>query len=383
MPPVKRCSRCQAPLGKQYVRADAFLFHPACFRCNHCQGALGQEYHLKNNQLFHPQCSRQALKLNCAHCHKPLGASWLTLDGKKLHEACYQAHYQEHCGVCGGELTGSFSRDAEGKAYHSSCYAENKASRCDGCGQPLVGQFLQDLWGHKLHPHHGGLPTLQCHVCARLISQKTSQGGVQYGDGRVVCGICQISEITTPEQIEQARGLVLQQLKTVGFEYIPNYLAVSLADQRTLQQRLGVGRQTNSHGFTKTLIRDMPGQGKIQEHSIFILYGLPRLQFMGVLAHELLHVWLNERQLNDVWGEKEIEGFCNLATALVYQNDGTPLAGVLMQRLEKDPNPVYGEGYRKMAAKLQKLGWAGLIAEMVNKPQSALGKLIRFTDRFV
>lgn len=383
MAPLKRCSRCLAPLAKQYVRAENLLFHPACFRCSHCQTSLGEEYRLKDGKLYHPQCSQQRFKLTCAHCQKPLGETWLTLDGKKLHAACYQAHYQDACAVCGDALTGTYTRDSDGQTYHTACYAEHKAPRCDGCAQPIVGQFLQDLWGHRLHPHHGGLPTLQCHVCARLISQKTSQGGVQYGDGRVVCGICQITEITTPAQIEQARQAVLQQLQAVGFDYIPQYIAVSLADQRTLQKRLGVGRNANSHGFTKTLIREVAGQGQCQEHSIFILYGLPRLQFMGVLAHELLHVWLNEKALNEVWGEREIEGFCNLGTALVYQNDGTPLAGVLHQRLAQDPNPIYGEGYRKMAAKLQKSGWPGLLAEMQAKPQSALGKLMRFTDRFI
>jgi hypothetical protein len=383
LPPVKRCNRCLAPLGKQYIRAENLLFHPQCFICNHCQERLGEEFRLKDNKVYHAKCSQTRFKLTCAHCQQALGERWMTLDGKKLHEACYQAHYQQNCEVCGGELTGSYTRDPEGLGYHTACYAQHKAPRCDGCAQPIVGQFLQDLWGNRLHPHHGGQATLQCHVCARLISEKTSQGGVQYGDGRIVCGICQISEITTPAQIEHARQWVLQTLKGVGFDYIPNYIAVSLADQRTLQKRLGVGRNANSHGFTKTLIKDQPGQGRIQEHSIFILYGLPRLLFMGVLAHELLHVWLNERQLNDVWGEKEIEGFCNLATALIYQKDGTPLAQVLLERLEKDKNPIYGEGYRKMASKLQKTGWSVLIQEMQTKPQTALGKLMRFTDRFV
>jgi len=381
MPPVKRCNRCLAPLGKQYIRAEDLLFHAHCFRCSACEQPLGEEYRQKNNRLYHPRCGQERFQQICSHCKQVLGDQWLTLDGKKLHEACYRAHYQENCTICGRELTGTYTRDEEG-VYHPACYAEHRAPRCDGCGQAMTGQFLQDLWGHRMHAHHGGLATPQCHVCARLISEKTSQGGVQYGDGRVVCGICRITEITTAEQIAHARQIILQALQAVGFDYIPDYISVNLADQRTLQKRLGVGRNANSHGYTKTLIKNL-NQTRVMEHSIFILYGLPRLLFMGVLAHELLHVWLNERELNAVWGEKEIEGFCNLGTALIYRNEATPLAQVLLGRLEKDGDPIYGEGYRKMAARLEKLGWPALIAELRNKPQTALGKLIRLTDRFI
>ncbi len=380
MAAVKRCHRCRAPLGKQYIRAEDWLFHVACFRCAQCQQPLGEEFRIKNGQICHPRCDSG--RHLCTHCRQPLEAQWITLDGKKLHQACYQAHYQENCALCGGELTGTLTRDAEG-SYHPNCYAEQRAPRCDACQQPITAQFLEDPWGQRMHPHHGGLPTLQCHVCARLISERTTQGGVRHGDGRVVCGLCRITEVTTSEQIESARAHVLAHLSALGFSSIPTWLAVNLADQRTLQRRLGVGRQANTHGYTKTVIRTLPDQGRVQEHSIFILYGLPRLPFMGVLAHELLHVWLNERQLGALWSEKEIEGFCNLATAAIYRHDDTPLARVLLQRLEQDRDPIYGEGYRQMAARLARLGWPGLLAQVQQPPRGLLGRLKRLGDRLI
>lgn len=343
----KRCQSCRQPVGKQYLKVEGVFFHPSCFRCNGCQQPVSGEYLNKRGLIYHPGCYRQ---------QPPL-----------------------HCTLCGQRIEGQYTTDAQGH-YHLSCFEREKRFPCDGCGQPLSGKYLQDIWDNRVHAHHGGQKTQQCHICARLISERTSQGGVQYADGRVVCGLCRISEITTPAEIERAKVEVLDLLHRTGFDYIPQYISVSLADRRMLNQRLGVSLRANSHGYTKTLERHINAENILLEHSIFMLYGLPRLMFHAVLAHELIHVWLNERRLHH-WSPKEVEGFCNLGSALVYQQDHSPLARVLEQRLESDPDPVYGDGYRLMKKRLHKKGWAQLITEM--QQISPLQSLNRFVDRFL
>jgi len=374
----KRCEHCRQPLGKQYIRAENGLFHARCFACKVCQLPIQGDYRVKKGQLYHPACEKAQRQQRCQHCRQPLAQHWTLLDGKAYHPECYAAHYVVTCKQCGEAIEGSQTRTESG-VYHSHCYLQHVAPRCDLCQQPLEGKYLVDLWGHKAHLQHAGQQTRQCHVCARILSENTSHGGVQYGDGRLVCGICRITEITEPQQIERAKTEVIAQLEAVGFAYLPKYIAVNLADQRTLNQRLGAAPHANSHGYTKTLEKRENGQLAYREHSIFILYGLPRLLFYGVLAHEMLHVWLNQRGLHQR-SQAEVEGFCNLGTALIYQNEGSPLAQVLLQRLAEDPSPVYGVGYRSMQQKCQHMGWEALRHEMHQAPR--LNPFSRFKDRW-
>lgn len=371
------CSHCARPLGKRYYRAEALRFHPECYRCAHCQQSLSESFQLKKGKLYHPACYPQANQQQCAHCREALSNTWMVHERKKYHEHCYQSHYQPRCVICQQAISDRYHTDAQG-AYHVACFEQHRLQPCAICQAPLKGKYLQDSWGHQACTQHGGRKTQQCHVCARLIGQATSQGGVQYGDGRIVCGLCRMSEVTTPAQIEQSRQRVLQALHAVGFDYIPNYIAVSLGDKQTLNRSLGRGG--NCHGFTKTIERTVNGQ-KHSEHSIFILYGLPRLMFEGVLAHELIHVWLNERQLNH-HAPREIEGFCNLGTAWIYQEDATPLANVLLERMQKSADPVYGEGYRRQLKRVQSQGWVATIAAMQQGP-GAVSRFLKFTDRWI
>jgi hypothetical protein len=332
------CSACGRSLGKQYIRAESGRFHPQCFCCARCGQRIQGEYRQQQNRLYHPRC--------------------------KAPEASAAAAAAD-CARCDQAISGSYTRYQE-QPYHDACYAEI-APRCALCQQALSGKYLIDPWGQCAHPAHAGHKTEQCHACGRFIGVQTTHGGVRFGDGRTLCGLCQISEVSQPAEIEQLKADILAQLHGVGFDYIPRYIAVTLADQRLLNQRLGISRHANSQGLTKTLEKRENGQLVYREHSIFVLHGLPRLLFCGVLAHELLHVWLNDRGLNQR-SDAEVEGFCNLGSALIFQQDSTPLGAYLLQRLESDVSPVYGEGYRQMRARLQRSGWAGVISHMQQPP---------------
>lgn len=380
---AKRCNACRGPLGRQYIKADGVLFHRACFRCNFCGQPVQGEYALRKQRVYHPKCVSQAGKRRrCAHCQQSVTENWITFAAQLYHESCYRSAVQPHCQQCGLKIEKAYHQDDAGY-YHVNCYEQHKMPSCDNCGQALKGEYLQDIWGNRCHKEHAGQRTAQCHVCARLIGPRTSHGGLHYADGRQVCGICRLSEVTEVAQIEHAKDEVLAHLSAVGFDYIPRYISVSFADKRRLNQRLGVSQRANSHGLTRTVERQQ-GSLRYVEHSIYVLYGLPRVLFHGVLAHEMIHVWLNEKGLHS-WPEADIEGFCNLGTALIYQQDGSPLADVLLQRMQQDPHPVYGDGFRKMNKHLQQLGWSGLLSAMQNPsaPRQTLQKLNRWLDKWL
>ena len=137
--------------------------------------------------------------------------------------------------------------------------------------------------------------------------------------------------------------------------------------------------EQNSHGYTKTIVKRENKKVISIEHSIFILDRLPRLKFEGVLAHELIHVWLNAREIK--MPLKDIEGFCNLGAALIYQKDGTANGSSYLKSMSEDSDPVYGDGYRKMSRKLQNIGWKALINEVVNINNSVINKFSMFKEK--
>ncbi|MGV3523100.1 MAG: protein DA1 [Candidatus Sericytochromatia bacterium] len=330
--PPTVCSRCNKRLGPQVIRVAGKQFHPDCYLCDHCRKPLADKVIPRAARLYHP--------------------------------ACHDALFLPRCQHCGEAIQGSYSKDAQGR-YHTACYEHLHQLSCAFCSEALHGSYLYDGWGQKAHPEHGGVAVGQCHVCARLLDPRQSP---RLSDGRLLCSGCQSSEIRDFQQIQRAKLAVIAQMQAVGFAYIPDYIKVELAeDQGLINQRLKASPTGNIHGYTRTAQRHIPGYGLILEHSITIMSGLPEVAFMGVLAHELLHVWIHEQGLKHL-SHAEVEGFCNLGTALICHNAGSPLAQVLLQRMDADTDPAYGAGYRAMAWRLSQSDWPSLLQALHHPP---------------
>lgn len=332
------CRRCQKRLGPQVIRANQTQYHPACFICDGCKKPLQKTFTPRGERIYHPECHDRLFTPRCHHC--------------------------------GEAIQGTYSRDAVGR-YHPDCYTRLHNLVCSLCSETIRGSYTFDHWGNKAHTEHGGVATGICHVCARLMQADAAGGGRALSDGRLLCGGCHASEVVTFQQIQQAKLEVIAAMQAVGFAYIPDYIKVELSeDQGLLNERLRASPTGNIHGFTRTARRLIPGYGEILEHSIHVLSGLPRIAFMGVLAHELLHVWIHEQGLSHL-SHAEVEGFCNLGTALMLSRatagEEATLAQVLLQRMDEDPDPAYGDGYRAMAWRREQFGWPALLQALHDK----------------
>lgn len=335
--PPTICSRCSKRLGPQVVRAVGKQFHPACFVCDSCKKPLEKSFVPRGERLYHGECHDKLFTPKCSECGLP--------------------------------IQGSYTKDERGR-YHTECYRTLHNLVCSLCQGAIEGSYLYDGWGQKAHPEHDQHPTGQCHVCARLMSPAATTGSKVLSDGRLLCSFCHSAEIHDFRQIQAAKLDVIAQMQAVGFDYIPDYIQVKLdEDQQLVNQRLRASATGNIHGYTRTAQRNIPGYGLILEHGIHVLSGLPKVAFKGVLAHELLHVWINERPLKHL-SHEQVEGFCNLGSALICQNalknEGDELARVLLQRMDEDPDPAYGHGYRAMAWRLEQMGWPALLQALQN-----------------
>jgi len=185
-------------------------------------------------------------------------------------------------------------------------------------------------------------------------------GAFAYDDGRTICGQCKKTSVTDGVVVNRSKRKVLDLLAQAGFADIPKNIEIVLTNRHALTNK-------TDHPFTRGLTLTNTHFSNYKrvgmEHQIGILFGLPELEFSGILAHELLHVWQNQ---NDVkLSAMHTEGFCNLGSYWVYRSESSDLSKQLIRLLMENKDPIYGNGFRLMHKKLENLGWKGLISEIL------------------
>ena len=230
---------------------------------------------------------------------------------------------------------------------------------CTICLQPLIKEYSIDAWQNPFHTHHEN-DGVFCNSCSRIISHGITHGGFRYKDGRHLCSLCQISVVENDSVIQVAYASVHSQLESVGIRNIPLDIPIKLINLIKLTEKFGIQSHGNLKGFTYQAHEHTSDLS----YTIFMLFGLPRIEFEAVLAHELLHVWLYQN--NITLSLASTEGFCNLGSYLIYKNDNTHFSRIHINAMATSKDKIYGKGFRKMKNQLEKLGWKKFIANLPN-----------------
>lgn len=358
---VMNCERCKKKINGSYMKVDGYVFHPQCFTCYRCGQIIEQSFQRYKGKYFHISCYKKQLGLVCDKCGKLLNDRYVKHNGKRYHVKCQDLR----CAICGQPLLESYLQDKEGN-YHETCFRNRKAPRCDVCDSPLMGKYIKDSWGNKSHELHGGLKTNVCEYCGRLMSENTSGGAYRYNDGRLICGICKLTAVNSVNRVIRSRNRVLELLASPpqSFTGIPAQIPVQLVDKYSLNRMVNFGSNSHGQAFTRSEITLRNKRREKIDYRIYILAGMPQLQFEASLAHELLHVWLTEKNIDRQLSNKDIEGFCNLGCALVYNHDNSKFSSLKLELMERNPDKWYGKGYREMKKRLQRFGWRRLKASL-------------------
>jgi hypothetical protein len=230
---------------------------------------------------------------------------------------------------------------------------------CDVCKMIFTSQFVIDEWGNKSHSSHKGVSIQHCDSCGRIISENTSKGFQKIHDGRTICKICLGSAIIRANEAEQQKNRVLNLLKKYSFKNIPESFSLEIVDAHKMssisKSPLYSIRGLAQSGFSFSIL----GGRQSHSHKVLMLSHLPKEEFVAVLAHEILHLWINNN--NVTLSEEDTEGFCNLGSYLVFFKNNSKFSNIQLKRMEKDMNPAYGKAYRKMRTELLKYGWKGFL----------------------
>ena len=265
----------------------------------------------------------------CPDCHKVVPAmDAVEIGGKYYHKSC------RICYGCGKVINDDFLHPKqvfEGHSYHFNCL--HSAQTCCIC-RKVTHRYVRDYWGNV--------------ACNTYI-----QDGERIILEKQICDRCAQSIVKTPEQIERCRTEVMRVFEAYGITGIPDDIPISLSDMREESEKLGKGIWGLNYGRISSSRSRYSCEIVIHEN-------LPYLVFKGVLAHELLHSWISLYAIHLPDNEKE--GLCNLGKYLILKQDKSKEADYLIHwSLDGNDDPVYGDGYRLMKKRLEKLGWKGLM----------------------
>ncbi len=288
----------------------------------------------------------------CTYCHQPIQGNSVTALGSIWHP--------EHfvCGACDLPISDSSFNVQNGKPYHTTCFRDQIAPRCAYCGKPLADEFLVDQWGTKFcKEHEGRYP--HCDFCGRLISPQQQERGSNVESIR--CPICRSTAIETTSEAQPLFRECILWVSRQKLRYDNQKLSLELVERAKL------ARYTNNHiephalGVTMSSTHIQDGRVvRTELGGIAVLHGLPAALFQGVTIHELGHVWLIIHKISNLpnWAE---EGFCELLAQRFHTEMNTPEHTHYARNIERNPDPVYGEGYRRVRAISDKLGFERFI----------------------
>jgi len=285
--------------------------------------------------------------LKCSACGRPIGKEYFKTDGRYYHPWCFR------CAYCNKPIKGSYIH-FKGKNYHSDCYRENVALKCGVCGGIIQGEYITDYWGDKYHPWHEGR-VVQCDFCGRFIVGDLIRGMVRFRDGRFLCARCAPSAVRDAKEAKRLAVEVAARLRRYGIAVDAWRIDFKLVGRDKLK-KLSDRPSYDTTGFVDYAVeKNLFGKVKSQRIKIYLLEGMPRIQAAAAVAHELAHVWQFKNCRLKL--EKTLsEGSANYAAALVLREIGGPEARFIIDRMEKNEDPVYGDGYRKVRKYVERKG---------------------------
>ena len=295
----------------------------------------------------------------CKGCGQPIIGNYITALGATWHP--------EHfvCATCGRPIDArSFNVDQQGLPYHTECYAHSVAPRCAYCGKPLMAQFLTDYWGTRFCKEHASqFP--HCDFCGRLVPPQDHEHGAE----SMRCPVCRSSSI---ESAEEARPLFKQLILWVssqGLRYHNLPLSLELCGRSRLAYYLH--ERSTSHSLGATMSTTYTQDGRIirtEVKGVAVLSGLPATLFKGVTIHELGHVWFIVQGIDHLptWAE---EGFCELLSSRYYTEIASAEGRYHAESIAGNNDPIYGEGFRRVQAIAERVGWQRFIDTLSSTKQ--------------
>jgi hypothetical protein len=348
--------------------------------------------------------SQARADLKCDICGKEIsGRYYVSARGQNVCEECHVRY--PAWASCG--LVSKASIKVGGRTYCPTCYSDLK--RCDLCGEIITGSYNYypsvDLTvcpkcdRTKPKCDKCGIPaneliqvgssklcarcapgTDRCHICGTALLTEyaffegdrsikyckqclkryppcadcgapSGPNATKLDDGRYLCPDCRSIAFFDSRLVTPVKEQVLTFLDRGMGMQIAHKISYSLKDVTFLEQR-----SKGIHGDLNGLF-----YRKGEDYNIYVLYGLRKKDLVGVLAHEMAHVWESENCKSDLTLE-DLEGF---AQWVAYH----ALLGLGFEQHAETlslGSTIYAQGLRKML-EMEVKGGPGAVFDYITR----------------
>ncbi|MBQ9337314.1 MAG: hypothetical protein IJS14_08470 [Lentisphaeria bacterium] len=270
------------------------------------------------------------------------------------------------CSQCGRTIHPGYSYlQSKGKIFCSEKCFEQILPECTICGRRshTGGIYAMD---------HSFFACTQCMKYPRCFAcQFPVPNGTKLSCDRVICPKCARTAISDPAQAQAVFDEVRNTMRFSLGIVTKHPITFSLVDPVTLHRLSGArNEQMSEQGLfrynaevervsTRNFFGRKTGENvykKREDIRIFVLDHLPRIRMEHVIAHELAHDWMTAFYpgIKEDWIK---EGF---AEYIAWRYNQYKKRNEMNRRVENNPDPVYGEGFRKIRDIAKQRGFGGL-----------------------
>lgn len=281
----------------------------------------------------------------CEYCKQKITDEYLIVGNKYFHPG----HFI--CSKCKKPIEGEFAEN-EGKYFHPECYVDEFNPKCDVCGLPLEGEYFQDMYGNKYHEKHLH-ENKRCDNCDRLICERITGGGYSFPDGRSICNKCYSDAVPSNSVFNFLLTKVINELRSMGINLPQNKIEIQPVDRIGLKRAAKSSYNDRLKGFCNIENRETTFGLSTTKHfsaTIYVLNKIPADYVEATIAHELMHVWIDQNTKKNHSSEL-VEGSCNFISYKYIINKNTKNKNDIIAALQNDPSQIYGGGFRKVYSK--------------------------------
>ena len=214
---------------------------------------------------------------------------------------------------------------------------------CFYCGRSIIGRYYYDWAGHAVCEKHFANIVI-CASCGQYCDSHARDIGM----GMKVCSHCQKYRIEQTD-CDKIINFIKRIYAQTEIGLITNWHLIMVSAEKMYQ----LTHDKNTRGLA---------QAVGSNYTIFVYRELSRVAFAQVLAHEMLHIYQYNRNINP---KKQLcEGFCNLGSYVVLKAIHVNEADAAIENMKKCTDPIYGDGFRHLLAIYKKGGWHDAILEI-------------------
>ena len=270
---------------------------------------------------------------------------------------------RKKCTVCSRSIKYGTYYTGNGRIYCSEKCINNAKPKCSLCKKSL-DTYIQ-----------AGIPpanycttcfhTPRCFFCSRPAGRRGQL--YKIAPQMLLCRNCGKNSVSNQSKALASFRILRKQLMNVlkvGTDHKINFLLTAFED---LRKNCSGSLHTGQTGLyvCKTMIQTTkkidPRTGKTlsttkkavqKDHFIYILSSLPHAEFRQTVIHELTHDWLGEYYPHITDAQIQ-EGVCEYMAYLFLEDEknNDPHIRSMLSRMEKNPDPVYGGGFRLIRKK--------------------------------